>query len=134
MQIYPGAIYYHQGKSYLCKTLDLGKRLAIVRPADVKWAFYPLRFCMLPWPHSSDIDRQRWSRYYTKVADFTDVHVVGGGVAYPATTNLEDCPFTTATVGNATVTTRYFAFHRVWKVTLYPPPFTEIRLQSWQPS
>ncbi|KAL6746607.1 hypothetical protein V8C86DRAFT_1481591 [Haematococcus lacustris] len=55
-QVYDGAIYLFQGRPYLCKTLDLAARVAVVRPVDVK--------------------------YYTKVADYTDVHVTGGSVAY----------------------------------------------------
>jgi ATP-dependent helicase YprA (DUF1998 family) len=45
-----------QGRSYLCKKLDLERRLAIVRPADLK--------------------------YYTKTRDFTDISIVGGRTAY----------------------------------------------------
>ena len=44
-----------QGRTYLCKKLDLGSKVAMVRAADLK--------------------------YYTR--DFTDVHVVGGRSAYP---------------------------------------------------
>ena len=47
-----------QGRTYLCKKLDLESKVAIVRPADLK--------------------------YYTKVRDFCDVHVTGGRAYYPA--------------------------------------------------
>ena len=48
-----------QGRTYLCKRLDLDHRLAVVRPANLK--------------------------YYTRPRDFTDVFVVGGHrAAYPA--------------------------------------------------
>lgn len=47
-----------QGRTYLCKQLDLGSKVAVVRPADVK--------------------------YYTKTVDFVDVLVTGGNVAFPA--------------------------------------------------
>jgi len=46
-----------QGRTYTCKKLDLGSKVAMVRAADLK--------------------------YYTKTRDFTDVHVVGGHTAYP---------------------------------------------------
>ena len=46
-----GAVYLHQGRTFLCRQLDLGSRVAVVRPADVK--------------------------YYTKLQDFTDIHVTG---------------------------------------------------------
>lgn len=42
----------------MCKQLDLGSKVAVVRPADVK--------------------------YYTKTVDFVDVLVTGGNVAFPA--------------------------------------------------
>ncbi len=45
-----------QGRTYLCKKLDLSSRVAVVRPADLK--------------------------YYTKTRDFCDVHVIGGRTAY----------------------------------------------------
>ena len=51
--MYDGAVYLFQGRPYLCRRLLLGERLALVRPVDV--------------------------RYYTKVKDYTDVHVTGGG-------------------------------------------------------
>lgn len=47
-----------QGRTYLCKKLDLDSRVAVVRPADLK--------------------------YYTKVRDYTDVHVTGGRAYYQA--------------------------------------------------
>lgn len=50
--MYDGAVYMFQGRPYLCRKLNLGERVALVRPADVK--------------------------YYTKTRDYTDVHVTGG--------------------------------------------------------
>ncbi|MFC2041980.1 DEAD/DEAH box helicase, partial [Chloroflexota bacterium] len=50
-QIHPGAIYLHQGESYLVTKLDLASRTAYTR-------------------HTS-------ANYYTQSKDFTDVHVVG---------------------------------------------------------
>jgi len=55
-EVYDGAVYLYQGRTYLCKKLDLGGRVATVRPADLK--------------------------YYTKTRDFTDVHVLGLRAAY----------------------------------------------------
>lgn len=49
-------MYLFQGRTYLCKRLDLDARVALVRPADLK--------------------------YYTKPIDFTDVEVVGGRNAF----------------------------------------------------
>jgi hypothetical protein len=53
----PSPIFTCQGRTYLCKRLDLGERLAVVRPADLK--------------------------YYTKTRDFCDVHVIGGRALLP---------------------------------------------------
>ncbi|MFC2063169.1 DEAD/DEAH box helicase, partial [Chloroflexota bacterium] len=49
-QIYPGAIYLHQGESYLVTRLDLVNRTAYAAPTDVP--------------------------YYTQVKDVTDLHII----------------------------------------------------------
>jgi len=46
-----------QGRTYLCKKLDLHSKMAIVKPVDVK--------------------------YYTSIRDHVDINVVGGSAAYP---------------------------------------------------
>ncbi len=51
-QVYDGAVYLHQGRPFLCIKLDLSSKVALVRPADVK--------------------------YYTKINHFKDVYVTGG--------------------------------------------------------
>lgn len=51
-----------QGRTYLCKKLDLDSKVATVRPADLK--------------------------YYTKVRDMCDIHVVGGRLAFPSRVSL----------------------------------------------
>lgn len=58
-----------QGRTYLCKKLDLDSRVATVRPADLK--------------------------YYTKVRDYCDVHVTGGRAYYQAAV----CPWPFISVG-----------------------------------
>lgn len=127
-EVYDGAVYMHQGRTYLCKKLDLGARVAVVRPADLK--------------------------YYTKPVDFTDVHVVGGRSAFPHNPGLAGLggrpgpgataeqqqeqeqeaaaaqaqeqgdsagavtaghPRTSACAGPALVTTRWLGFVRVWR-------------------
>lgn len=54
LQVYDGAVYMHQGKSYLVKELDISRKLALCQQADLK--------------------------YYTKTRDFTDIHVIGGEI------------------------------------------------------
>ena len=67
-----GTLCPAQGRTYLCKRLDLGARVATVRPADLK--------------------------YYTKTRDFTDVYVIGGRKAYashavrPFPPRMHPCP------------------------------------------
>ncbi|GAB4845369.1 hypothetical protein Ancab_038777 [Ancistrocladus abbreviatus] len=57
-QVYEGAVYMNQGKNYLVKELDLSSRNAFCQEADLK--------------------------YYTKTRDYTDIHVIGGDMAYSA--------------------------------------------------
>lgn len=54
LQVYDGAVYMHQGKTYLVKELDISRKLALCQQADLK--------------------------YYTKTRDFTDIHVIGGEI------------------------------------------------------
>ena len=54
IQVYEGAIYMNQGKTYLVKQLDLSSKIAWCLLADVK--------------------------YYTKTRDYTDIHVIGGDI------------------------------------------------------
>ena len=56
-EVYDGAVYLHQGRTYLCSKLDLQSLTAHVRPVRVK--------------------------YFTSLIDMTDIHVMGGHVAYP---------------------------------------------------
>lgn len=58
MQVYEGAVYMHQGKTYLVKTLDLSNKTATCEEADLK--------------------------YYTRTRDYTDVHVNGGDIVRQA--------------------------------------------------
>lgn len=116
----------YQGRTYLCKKLDLDARVAVVRPADLK--------------------------YYTKCIDYTDVHVRGGKAAYkpaPATPAAAAPPVgaaaaarpggerppasagqqqqqeqqqgqeqaLTALCSPALVTTRWLGFRRIWRGT-----------------
>lgn len=55
-EVYDGAVYMHQGRTYLCTKLDLSSLTAFVRPVRLK--------------------------YFTTLIDLTDVHVMGGNVAY----------------------------------------------------
>ncbi|KAJ8772204.1 hypothetical protein K2173_027381 [Erythroxylum novogranatense] len=53
-QVYDGAVYMHQGKTYLVKELNLSEKIA---------------FC-----HETNVN------YYTKTRDYTDIHVLGGNL------------------------------------------------------
>jgi hypothetical protein len=103
-EVYDGAIYLFQGRSYLCRRLDLERRVAEVAPADV--------------------------RYFTTVVDRTDVHVCGGNVAYAvpgqgegggaagstaAVDGRGTMPPISARSGPAVITLRFMGFLRVWR-------------------
>lgn len=55
-EAFEGAVVMHQGKQYLCHRLDLTSKVAWVQRADLK--------------------------YFTRIRDMTDVHVLGGSLAY----------------------------------------------------
>ncbi|XP_052179603.1 uncharacterized protein LOC127792955 [Diospyros lotus] len=88
-QVYEGAVYMHQGKTYLVKELDISSKLAFCHVADLK--------------------------YYTKTRDYTDVHVIGGEIAYPARISRIQFPRTTAQANACQVTTTWFGFYRIWR-------------------
>ncbi|KAH7387798.1 hypothetical protein KP509_16G041600 [Ceratopteris richardii] len=90
-EVYEGAVYIHQGKTFLVKTLDLGAKVAVCQEADLK--------------------------YYTKTRDFTDVHVIGGELAYPRKAVNRSYLSTTAQATLCRVTTRWLGFRRIWQGT-----------------
>ncbi|KAL1824977.1 hypothetical protein ACET3Z_011755 [Daucus carota] len=88
-QVYEGAVYMNQGKTYLIKKLDMSNKTALCQEADLK--------------------------YYTKTRDYTDIHVAGGKLAYPARVCSGAYPRTSAQAHNCKVTTTWFGFRRIWK-------------------
>ena len=52
IQVYEGAVYMHQGFTYLVEKLDLSEKIAYCQKAGLK--------------------------YYTKTRDYTDIHIIGG--------------------------------------------------------
>ncbi|KAI3867374.1 hypothetical protein MKX03_036501 [Papaver bracteatum] len=86
-QIYEGAVCLHQGKTYLVKVLDLSSKLAFCQRADLK--------------------------YYTKTRDCTDIHVVGGDVAYPVKVPETQHSRTSSQAHTCKVTTSWFGFFRI---------------------
>ncbi|GMQ11009.1 hypothetical protein CsSME_00053793 [Camellia sinensis var. sinensis] len=88
-QVYDGAVYMHQGKTYLVKELDISSKIALCQVADLK--------------------------YYTKTRDYTDVHVIGGKIAYPARISNIQLSRTTSQVNTCKVTTTWFGFYRIWR-------------------
>ncbi|XP_058070568.1 ATP-dependent helicase hrq1 isoform X2 [Magnolia sinica] len=86
-QVYEGAVYMHQGKTYLVKDLDLSTKIALCQEADLK--------------------------YYTKTRDYTDIHVIGGDLAYPAKVPRIQLLKTTAQAQTCRVTTTWFGFFRI---------------------
>ncbi|KAK9278899.1 hypothetical protein L1049_028480 [Liquidambar formosana] len=88
-QVYEGAVYMNQGKTYLVKDLDISSKIALCQVADLK--------------------------YYTKTRDYTDIHVISGDIAYPARVSENKFPKTTAQTHNCKVTTTWFGFRRIWR-------------------
>ncbi|OVA04884.1 Helicase [Macleaya cordata] len=86
-QVYEGAVYMHQGKTYLVKILDLSAKIAFCQEADLK--------------------------YYTKTRDYTDIHVIGGDMAYPAKISESQLSKTTSQAHTCKVTTTWFGFFRI---------------------
>ncbi|XP_051115927.1 uncharacterized protein LOC127241080 [Andrographis paniculata] len=90
-QVYEGAVYMNQAKTYLVKNLDLSSKIAWCQQADLN--------------------------YYTKTRDYTDIHVIGGNIAYPARIAGKQCSRTSAQANTCKVTTTWFGFRRIWKKT-----------------
>ncbi|KAH6797259.1 UBQ protein [Perilla frutescens var. hirtella] len=88
-QVYDGAVYMNQGKTYLVKHLDLSSKVAWCQQADLK--------------------------YYTKTRDYTDIHVIGGDIAYPARIANGEFAKTNAQTHICKVTTTWFGFRRIWR-------------------
>ncbi|KAJ9567387.1 hypothetical protein OSB04_003353 [Centaurea solstitialis] len=88
-QVYDGAVYMQQGKTYLVKNLDLSTKVALCQEADLK--------------------------YYTKTRDYTDIEVVGGQIAYPTQISNIQYSRTTAQSNPCKVTTTWFGFRRIWR-------------------
>ncbi|KAG6530731.1 hypothetical protein ZIOFF_004489 [Zingiber officinale] len=87
-EIYDGAVYMHQGDTYLVNYLDLSTKVAFCQRADLK--------------------------YYTKTRDYTDVHVAGGELAY-LPVKASCYVKTTAQTRPCTITTKWFGFYRIWR-------------------
>ncbi|KAK6261775.1 hypothetical protein QUC31_007591 [Theobroma cacao] len=88
-QVYEGAVYMHQGRTYLVKDLDLSRKIAYCEKAALD--------------------------YYTKTRDYTDIHIIGGKIAYPARISKDQLPRTTAQANTCSVTTTWFGFRRIRK-------------------
>ncbi|CAI8589589.1 unnamed protein product, partial [Vicia faba] len=87
-QVYEGAVYLHQGRTYLVEKLDLSTKTAFCKEADLK--------------------------YYTKTRDYTDIHVIGGNIAYPVIDSIM-FPKTNVRANVCQVTTTWFGFYRIRK-------------------
>lgn len=104
-QVYEGSVYMHQGKTYLVKNLDLSSKIALCQEADLK--------------------------YYTKTRDYTDVHVIGGNIAYQARISNVQYSRTTAQTNICKVTTTWFGFCRIRKGSNQVIDTVEMSLPSY---
>ena len=85
--VYDGAIYQHQGRTYIVKSIDYRSKVAIVRQTDVK--------------------------YFTTTIDYTDVHLLGDKLM--CTTDDHASATSRATCNDCTVTTRWMGYARIWR-------------------
>ncbi|KAF3438025.1 hypothetical protein FNV43_RR20781 [Rhamnella rubrinervis] len=76
-QVYDGAVYICQGRTYLVQSLNLSSKIAYCVEADLK--------------------------YYTRPRDCTDIHVISGDIAYPTrvgtAARADPCKVTTSWFG-----------------------------------
>lgn len=115
-QVYEGAVYMNQGRTYLVTTLDIKKKMALCESANVD--------------------------YYTQTRDYTKIHVTGGNTvsilanrncgslecspsfitvfmfqAYAVKAPKDQLEKTTAQAHTCRVTTTWFGFFRIRKRT-----------------
>ncbi|XP_021674858.2 uncharacterized protein LOC110660749 isoform X3 [Hevea brasiliensis] len=90
-QVYEGAVYMHQGKTYLVEELNISEKIAFCHRADLQ--------------------------YYTKTRDYTDIHVRGGDMAYLARISNNQSLKTTAQASSCKVTTTWFGFYCIQRRT-----------------
>ncbi|XP_078155045.1 UBQ, helicase-c and DEAD-like helicase domain-containing protein isoform X2 [Carex rostrata] len=90
-QVYEGAVYMNQGMTYLVDELQLSTKTALCHKADLK--------------------------YYTKTRDYTDIHVVGGDLAYPLVNSDREHVKSTAEANNCKVKSTWFGFYKIWKAS-----------------
>ena len=97
-EVYPGAVYLNQARTYLCKSLNVGSRTAVVRLADVK--------------------------YFTGTVDMTTVTLVQHGAqthAYPHRPGPTHRPAqfdgTTAQCAECEIRVAFSAYHKIWQGT-----------------
>ncbi|VVB13674.1 unnamed protein product [Arabis nemorensis] len=90
-QVYEGAVYMNQGRTYLVTSLDTNKKIALCESADVD--------------------------YYTQTRDYTKIHVTGGEIAYAFKAPKNQLEKTTAQAHTCTVNTKWFGFFRIKKRT-----------------
>jgi ATP-dependent helicase YprA (DUF1998 family) len=103
-QVYDGAIYLHQGKTYICSKIDHSTKVAIVRPIKVS--------------------------YYTQIIDHTQIRVVGGQTAFPG--GQQSHVATKAQCSPAQVTTTFAGFHRIKRGTSQIIDTVELRMPDVQ--
>ncbi|CAN7141561.1 unnamed protein product [Brassica rapa subsp. narinosa] len=90
-QVYEGAIYMNQGRTYLVEALDTKEKIALCKLVNVD--------------------------YYTRPRDHTCIHVTGGETAYAFKAPKNQLNKTTAQAQPCSVTTDWFGFHRIRKKT-----------------
>ncbi|KAL1196754.1 ATP-dependent DNA helicase Q-like 3 [Cardamine amara subsp. amara] len=88
-QVYEGAVYMNQGRTYLVTSLDTKEKIAFCEFANVD--------------------------YYTRTRDYTDIQLTGGNTAYALKAPKNQLNKTTAQTHSCRVTTHWLGFYRIRK-------------------
>ncbi|KAL0736323.1 hypothetical protein Bca4012_012533 [Brassica carinata] len=104
-QVYEGAIYMNQGRTYLVEALDTKEKIALCKIVDVD--------------------------YYTRPRDSTGVEVPGGETAYAFKAPKNQLDKTTAQAQPCSVKTDWFGFYRIRKKTSTAYDSIDLSLPSY---
>ncbi|KAL6748120.1 hypothetical protein V8C86DRAFT_2443312, partial [Haematococcus lacustris] len=123
-QVYDGAIYLFQGRPYLCKTLDLAARVAVVRPVDVK--YYTKAVPGTRGGGGTALGGQGLEPGAAAAAAGPAAGSGGGQALVPAAGASgpgasQARPPLQASCETALITVRYLGFSRVWQLLSLPP-------------
>ncbi|KAJ3673082.1 hypothetical protein LUZ60_006456 [Juncus effusus] len=105
-QVYEGAVYLNQGSTYLIDELNISSKTAFCHKADLK--------------------------YFTKTRDYTEIRVTGSDLAYLRVSESGSENMKTSAQANyCKVTTNWFGFYKIWKISNRIFDSVELSLPSY---